>query len=326
MRTHVCALLAALLLLMAMGAGTAAAQAPTQAVGQQSGSEQSASSTANAIQVAPSNRNVDVRIFSPGDSGAVTQTNAAGAAAIAGNANETDQSATQSGSGTQAVGQEADNDQYAGAEANGVQVKPSNDNVVVRIDSPGKDGPVTQSNVAGALALAGNANETKQSAEQSGGGAQAVSQKAGNDQDAEAKADAVQVKPSNSNVSVRIGSPGNGGSVTQTNAALSGALAGNANETKQSADQSGGGSCKCGGDGVQAVEQKAKSDQSADAESTAKQIHPSNSNTSVRIHSPGDDGPVKQTNLALVRRARWQRQRDRAVGRAGPGRLVQVRR
>ena len=249
--------------------------------------------------MAPSNRNVDVRIFSPGDSGAVTQTNAAGAAAIAGNANETDQSATQSGSGTQAVGQEADNDQYAGAEANGVQVKPSNDNVVVRIDSPGEDGPVTQSNVAGALALAGNANETEQSAEQSGGGAQAVSQKAGNDQDAKAKADAVQVKPSNSNVSVRIGSPGNGGSVTQTNAALSGALAGNANETKQSADQSGGGSCKCGGDGVQAVEQKAKSDQSADAESNAKQIHPSNSNTSVRIHSPGDDGPVKQTNLAL---------------------------
>ena len=83
MSKHVLALLAALLLLMGLGAGTAAAQAPTQVAGQTAGSEQSASSDANATQVAPSNRNVDVRIFSPGDSGAVNQTNAAGAAAVA---------------------------------------------------------------------------------------------------------------------------------------------------------------------------------------------------------------------------------------------------
>ena len=85
MRTHVHALLAALLLLVSMGAGTAAAQAPAQTSGQQSGSQQSAESAADATQLAPSNRNVDVRIFSPGDGGAVTQTNAAGAAALAGN-------------------------------------------------------------------------------------------------------------------------------------------------------------------------------------------------------------------------------------------------
>ena len=311
MRTHVLALLAALLLLMAIGAGTAAAQAPTQVAGQESGSQQSADSEANATQVAPSNRNVDVRIFSPGNSGAVDQTNAAGAASAAGNANSTDQSASQAqpGAGTQAVGQSASNDQDANAEANAVQVKPSNDNVVVRIDSPGSDGPVTQTNAAGALAAAGNDNSTSQTADQQqggsgcckgGGGTQVADQKAHNDQSADATANAEQIKPSNKNVNVRIGSPGNNGSVTQTNAALAGALAGNSNATTQTADQSQDGGCKCGGGGTQVADQKAKSEQSADADANAKQIHPSNNNTSVRIDSPGNDGPVTQTNLALA--------------------------
>jgi hypothetical protein len=195
--------------------------------------------------------------------------------------------------------QAAKNDQSADADANAVQVKPSNDNVVVRIDSPGDDGPVKQTNAAGALAAAGNANSTDQSADQKqsgdsckcGGGTQVADQSAHNHQSADADANAKQIKPSNDNVSVRIDSPGNGGKVDQTNAALAGALAGNANETTQSADQSQGG-CKCGGGGTQVVDQKAKSDQSADADANAKQIHPSNNNTSVRIDSPGDDGPV----------------------------------
>ena len=95
MRTHTLAFLAALLLLLGLGAGTAAADSPTQAVDQVAGSQQTASSDANATQVAPSNRNVSVRIGSSGDNGNVTQTNAAGALALAGNANQTGQSATQ---------------------------------------------------------------------------------------------------------------------------------------------------------------------------------------------------------------------------------------
>jgi len=309
MRTHTVAFLAALLLLLGLGAGTAAADSPTQAALQQAASQQSASSDANATQVNPTNRNVSVRIGSAGDNGNVTQTNAAAALALAGNANQTSQSATQtqSGAGTQAAGQAAANAQDATANAGATQVKPSNDNVSVRIHSPGDDGDVQQTNAAAAGAAAGNANGTAQSAGQSqsgGGGDQAVEQAASNEQAADAKADAKQIKPSNENISVRIGSAGNNGKVTQTNAALAGALAGNANETTQSADQSQGGGdaakCGCGhgGDGVQAVGQFADSYQSADADADAKQIKPTNDNTSVRIDSPGHDGDVSQSNVA----------------------------
>ena len=309
MRTHTVAFLAALLLLMGLGAGTAAADSPTQAVDQQAGSQQTASSDANATQVNPTNRNVSVRIGSPGSNGDVTQTNAAAALALAGNANQTSQSATQtqSGAGTQAAGQAAANAQDATANAGATQIKPSNENISVRIHSPGDDGDVTQTNAAAAGAAAGNANGTAQAAGQSqsgGGGEQAVEQSASNEQAADADADATQIKPSNSNISVRIGSHGDNGKVTQTNAALAGALAGNANETTQSAHQSQGGGdaakCGCGhgGDGVQAVGQFADNSQSADADAKAKQIKPANENTSVRIGSQGDDGDVTQTNVA----------------------------
>jgi hypothetical protein len=306
MRTHVLAVLAALLLLLTLGVGTAAADGPTQAVGQDASSQQSATSNANATQVNPTNTNVDVRIFSPGSGGNVTQSNAAGALAIAGNANQTDQSATQAqpGAGTQAVGQGASNQQDAAANAGATQVKPSNENISVRIKSPGDDGDVKQTNAAAAGAAAGNANGTSQSASQEqggggckcgGGGTQAVGQDASSKQSAEANADATQVKPSNSNISVRIGSPGNGGNVTQTNAALGAAVAGNLNETSQSAGQQAG-----GGGGVQAVGQDAKNHQDATANADAVQFKPTNDNTSVRIDSPGDDGDVTQTNLAAA--------------------------
>ena len=152
MRTHTLAFLAALLLLLGLGAGTAAADSPTQAVDQVAGSQQTASSDANATQVAPSNRNISVRIGSGGDNGSVTQTNAAGALALAGNVNQTGQSATQaqSGAGTQAVGQAAANKQDATANAGATQIKPSNENISVRIHSPGDDGDVEQTNAAAA--------------------------------------------------------------------------------------------------------------------------------------------------------------------------------
>ena len=224
----------------------------------------------------------------------MTQTNAALAGALAKNKNETTQSAEQEqgssckcgGDGVQAVDQKAKSDQSAYADANAKQIHPSNSNTVVRIGSPGNDGPVEQTNVALADALAGNANSTDQYATQSqgGGGVQAVDQSAYNDQKADADANAVQVKPSNDNTVVRIGSPGSSGSVTQTNAALAGALAKNGNETTQSVEQDqAGDSCKCHGGGVQAARQKADSEQDADAESNAIQIKPSNSNTAVDL-------------------------------------------
>ena len=50
MRTHVLAVLAALLLLLVMGAGTAAAGEPTQAVGQEAASQQSATAFIRTVR------------------------------------------------------------------------------------------------------------------------------------------------------------------------------------------------------------------------------------------------------------------------------------
>ena len=314
MRTHVLAVLAALLLLLALGAGTAAAGEPTQAVGQDASSQQSASSNANATQVAPSNNNVDVRIFSPGNSGDVTQTNAAGALALAGNANPTDQSASQdqSGAGTQAVGQDATNDQSATG-ATPTRRRSSRRTRTSRCASRARATTVTSRRPTRRLAgaAAGNANGTTQNADQSqsgdsckcggGGGTQAVGQSADSKQSADADADATQIKPSNSNISVRIGSQGNGGDVTQTNAALAGALAGNVNQTDQSADQSQ--SAMAASAAAAASRPSARTPATSSpptSDANAVQYKPSNDNTSVRIHSPGDDGDVTQTNLAAA--------------------------
>src|SRR5215469_8014679 len=121
---------------------------------------------------------------------------------------------------------------------------------------------------------------------------QGVSQSAGTSQIAGAASSAVQVQPTNTNVSVRIFSPGNDGNVTQTNSASSTANAGNAAGTSQSADQSQSGS------GVQGAEQTASTDQAAIALSEAKQFGASNVNTPVRIFSPGNGGDVTQSNTA----------------------------
>jgi hypothetical protein len=257
----------------------------------------------------------------------VTQTNAALAAAIGANLNETNQSVEQSGGGIQAVGQKAVSKQDADADANAFQLYPSNSNTPVSIagghkkcgcpdDYKGGGGDVTQTNLAAALGIALNANSTDQSVKQSqygdsckcGGGVQAVGQFAYNDQEADAEANAVQIKPTNTNTPVNIGgSGGGGGSVTQTNAALAAAVAANLNETTQFVDQSQGGA-----GGVQAVEQKAASKQDADADANAFQIKPSNSNTPVNIAGghkkkcgcpddyKGGGGDVTQTNLAAA--------------------------
>ena len=138
------------------------------------------------IQQGASNENAPVQDLSPGGGGPVTQSNDASSDAEAGNLNGTEQSAdqTQAGAdsckcgsgGDQIIGQAADNQQEAGALAATVQEKPSNENISVRVLSPGNDGPVTQSNEASSDATAANLNGTEQTAEQNqAGGARLAS-------------------------------------------------------------------------------------------------------------------------------------------------------
>ncbi len=212
------------------------------------------------------------------------------------------------GGGEQVIGQSADSEQDAAALSATVQEKPSNENISVRVLSPGDDGEVSQSNEASSNAEAANLNVTKQTADQTqagnpckcgGSGEQVIGQSADNDQDAAALSATKQEKPSNSNISVRVLSPGDGGSVSQSNVASSNAAAGNTNLTEQTADQTqAGNSCKCGSDGKQIIGQSADSEQDAKALSATVQEKPSNSNISVRVLSPGNDGAVTQTNEA----------------------------
>ncbi|HST16485.1 MAG TPA: hypothetical protein VLK36_02375, partial [Gaiellaceae bacterium] len=221
---------------------------------------------------------------------------------------------------TQGVGQSANTAQLSGAASSAVQVQPTNTNISLRIFSPGNDGDVTQTNSVDSTANAGNSAGTSQSANQSGSGSgtQGVGQSATTDQAALALSEAKQIGASNTNIPVRIFSPGDNGSVTQSNTADSTANAGNEAWTGQHANQ-GGSSCGCeikgrdatanpitttpppstssgSGSGTQGVGQVADTEQVAGAASKAVQIDPSNSNISVRIFSPGNEGDVKQTN------------------------------
>jgi hypothetical protein len=251
----------------------------------------------------------------------------------------TDQSQSGGGIGsdaTQIAGQAADNHQKADADATAVQVKPTNSASSIRVLSPGDDGDVTQSNNSTALAAALNGNKTDQSIDQSQGAApmdaaksaeaergtapsygsdstQIAGQAAENKQSADADATAVQVKPTNTASSIRVLSPGDGGDVTQSNNATGLAAALNGNKTDQSIDQSQGGAPKepaktedaksvypSGSSYTQIAGQSADNKQSADADATAVQIKPTNTATSIRVLSPGDDGDVTQSNNAIA--------------------------
>jgi hypothetical protein len=287
-----------------------------QAIGQSATNDQDALALAFTLQEGASNENGPVRVLSPGEDGSVSQSNDASSDASAGNTNVAEQTAAQDQAGSsccgsggeQVIGQSADSEQDAAALSTTVQEKPSNENISVRVLSPGDDGEVSQSSEASSNATAGNLNVTKQTADQTqaggsckcgGAGEQVIGQSAGNDQDAAALAATKQEKPSNSNISVRVLSPGNGGSVSQSNVASSDAAAGNINLTEQTADQTQAGhSCKCGSGGLQVIGQSAASEQEAAAISATIQEKPSNSNAPVRVLSPGDDGRVSQLNEA----------------------------
>jgi hypothetical protein len=278
----------------------------TQATGQKADSSQAATALSYAKQSGASNTNIPVRVLSPGDNGNVTQSNSVESDAKAANVNATGQSAEQAaagGSGTQAVGQDADSKQNAAAASAAEQKGAENTNISVRVLSPGKDGDVTQSNNVDSSAKAGNLNLAGQGAVQGqggSGGTQAIGQDADNDQSAAALSAAKQDGATNKNIPVRVLSKGDGGDVSQSNSVDSSAAAGNLNATKQYADQDQGGKskreCGCASDGVQAIGQEAKSEQSAGALSAALQSGASNTNTPVRVGSKGGDGDVSQSN------------------------------
>src|SRR5262244_2381349 len=85
----------AVIVLLSIGAFAASASDGVQVAGQSAASEQQAAAASDATHFHPSNTNIDVRVLSPGDNGAVTQTNSASSDATASNANATAQSASQ---------------------------------------------------------------------------------------------------------------------------------------------------------------------------------------------------------------------------------------
>jgi hypothetical protein len=300
-----------------------------QIAGQAAQNAQDANASAAAVQLAPRNDAQSIRVLSPGNGGNLTQSNSATAGAAALNGNETDQSTdqTQSGAGygsdqTQIAGQDASSTQSANAEAAALQAKPSNSASSIRVLSPGDDGDVSQSNAATSIGIAANGNSTDQSTDQSqtGGGPgsdqqQVAGQEASNSQTANAGALAVQLAPSNTASSIRVLSPGNGGDVSQSNSTTAVAAGLNGNATKQSVDQSQAGAVAPvalregdgygkkpakGSDATQIAGQSATSTQTADAAAAAVQVKPSNSASSIRVLSPGNDGDVSQSNAATA--------------------------
>jgi hypothetical protein len=321
-----------------------------QAVGQLAGTGQKADSAATSTQDHPKNSNIDVRIYSPGSGGDVKQSNNSIAGSLAANAAKTEQGVEQTqgggdkcgchgsgGDGVQAVGQDAVTLQGAKSNATSEQDHASNDNIPVRIGSPGGNGSVKQSNnsvaLSGAVNLAGTSQMVGQT--QAGGcgcggdHVQAVGQKAITGQWADSNATSTQKGASNSNIPVRIDSPnavmkeygpakkeapvpvGGDGDVSQSNNSIALSAAVNAAKTEQGVEQTQGGDCGCrepkdhgygdGGAKVQAVGQFAATLQHANSNATSTQLWPSNTNAPVRDqHSDGSDGSVDQSNTSLA--------------------------
>ena len=329
MKRRLVPLLGAAALALSFGAGQAAAEEPggaAQGAGQSAMSGQQAGGDSGAYQSGATNSGLSIRVLSPGSDGNVTQSNNVTSGAIATNDNntsqKTDQSQSGGGSGSnygQVAGQAAENKQSADAAAKAVQIKPTNGATSIRVLSPGSNGDVNQSNEANAGAVAANDNETKQSVDQdqTGGSgsdyAQIAGQSAENKQKADADAKAVQLKPSNDSLSIRVLSPGDDGDVTQSNSTTAGAAALNDNETKQSIDQEQGspkskddkskdekGKDDKGSEYTQIAGQSASNKQDADADAKAVQVKPSNTSTSIRVLSKGDNGDVTQSNDATA--------------------------
>ncbi len=366
MRKLILALVLTTAVCLALAAVAAADPGSVQGSDQSATTSQQAGAASDAAQVDPSNSNISIRVLSPGSDGDVTQSNTVGSSATAGNSAGTTQTAGQDGggSGIQTSKQESETDQLGLALSKAEQVGATNTNDPVRVLSPGSDGDVSQSNTAGSSATSGNYATTGQTSSQSepssscgcgsvDPGVQASKQDAGTEQGAGAVSSATQDHPQNTNVSIRVLSPGGNGPVSQSNTAGSSAAAANGAKTTQDAGQSqDGSSCGCStapaatdsaqdpassdppaadpakaapsttqsntagssaaagnqastgqsakqdgsGSAIQTSDQSAGTEQLAGAYSQAAQDHPSNTNVSIRVLSPGSDGNVTQAN------------------------------
>ena len=219
---------------------TAGAQGsePESDVPQPSGAEQetsvaqTAAAAAAATQDGVGNTAFTVQLDQPGYEAPLTQANQAQGNAQAGVDAESSTPAT--------------TDQAASADATGTQSDVQNTAVTVRVGSPGGNGAVHQSNTAGAHAATSVTPPAK-----------------GHATNAEsAVAAAAQDGASNTNVSIRVFSPGSDGTVGQSNHAAAAA------ETS-------------GPDGASA---------------TATQAGARNTNVSIRVESDGTTGAVTQTS------------------------------
>ena len=264
-----------------------------------------APAAAPATAAAPAEDSAPAAAPAPAPSAQANDASSTGAST---NAAPTTQGATQSGSsggsGVQSSQQDAQTEQKAVAASSATQVKPSNSNISVRVLSPGNDGSVDQSNEATSTADATNTATPTQTANQSStgsGGVQSSTQSADTEQKAIGLSSATQIKPENNNLSVRVLSPGNGGSVSQENEATSTATATNTAPVTQTSTQTDpASSCGChsSSPAVQAIGQKSEIEQAGIAASSAFQLEPKNTNNPIRIASGGNDGSVDQSNEA----------------------------
>src|SRR5579862_6751446 len=291
---------------------------PVQSSTQGSSTDQTAVAASSATQIQPSNQNISVRVLSPGSDGSVTQSNDATSNADATNTATT----TQSSSQTLAGG--------CGCVVPAVTSGSLGDvlGTAMQAADPAASQQTNDAASNGAATNTAPTTQTQTQATPSGGsGVQSATQGSSADQTAVAASSAKQVDPSNSNISVRVLSPGSDGNVTQSNDATSNADATNSATTTQSASQTGGSG------GVQSSKQDADRSQGALGLSSATQDHPSNSNISVRVLSPGSNGSVSQsntadssadaTNTAPVSQSATQTQSGSSCGCSGTGSAVQ---
>jgi hypothetical protein len=125
--------------------------------------------------------------------------------------------------------------QQAVADGVATQTSPTNMVVSLRINSPGANRPISQSNVAVVTVGATNESATSQAGSSGADGAQ----QSATGQGAAATGAGTQTQPTNIVISIRINSPGNDGPVSQTNLAAVGVSAANASSTDQTAGSSG---------------------------------------------------------------------------------------
>lgn len=274
----------------------------SQTVTQSAPTDQTADATATSEQ-APTNAS---------SGGSSHQSDQASSSSTATNAETTKQQSTQtqqvnaqtqpnsatqpSGGQSQSAEQSAPVQQDANARATSTQVAPTNVNVVIRIDSPGNDGPVTQTNSSQASAIAGNTSSLSQGSTQAqngagsqGGQSQSSSQSAPASQDAHARASSIQTDPLNANIVVRNKSPGDGGAVTQANTVGSTAGAVNSSVVNQASNQIQDGAGPADGQS-QVVSQSAPVVQSADATANSIQMAPTDVSMTIDSAAPDPNG------------------------------------